>query len=99
MNNKGYTLMEMLLTLVIIASMMTLTLKNTYMFNDDHYKFMNAYLDAQTDSLTSRTNVLLNDDNNIYFNENGHVNMGRSIDIGKYKIVVHLGNGYLTYEQ
>lgn len=99
MNNKGYTLMEMLLTLVIIASMMTLTLKNTYLFNDDHYNFMNAYLNSQVDSLTTRSNVLLEEDNSIYFNENGHVNSGRSIDVGKYTVIVHLGNGYLTYEQ
>lgn len=99
MNKNGYTLIEMLLTLVVIASMLTLTLHNTYMFDSKHYDFMNAYLSKQVDSLTSRNNLVLEEDDSIYFNENGHVNRGQSINIGRYKIIVHLGNGYLTYEQ
>ncbi len=95
MNNRGYTLLNMLLTLMILASMLTMTLKNTSKIETDHLDFINEYLTLLTSSLTERKSNKLYD---ISFNSKGHVNGARTLNFNGHKVVVHLGNGYLTYE-
>lgn len=98
MNNRGNTLLSMILTLMIMASMMTLTLKNNVEVDTSHLRFINNYISTKCDALINKTRIELEEDNSIYFNENGHVNMGQTLNIGKHKVIVHLGNGYLSYE-
>lgn len=96
-NNKGYTLLNMLLTLMILASMLTITLKNTNKIETRHFDFINEYLNAQSISLTERIDNKIND-YNVSFNALGHVNNGKTLNFGIHKVLIHLGNGYITYE-
>ena len=96
-NNRGYTLLNMLLTLMILASMLTMVLKNTSKIETEHLTFINDYLNVWTSSLTERKSNRLND-YDISFNSKGHVNSGRTLNFDRHKVLIHLGNGYLTYE-
>lgn len=99
MNNKndGYTLMMMMLTLMILAAMCTLVLKKETNVDTDYLSFINNYLDKQAYSLTNyqRQEIL---EENITFNKLGHINKANTINKGNHKIIIHIGNGYLTYE-
>lgn len=96
MIKKGFSLLEILLTLVIVSSMLVLTLPFYSDLDLKHLYFLNDYLLKQKDSLISheRNDV----DYGITFNENGRVNQAKTIDINSHKLIVHLGNGYITYE-
>lgn len=96
-NNKGYTLINMLFTLMILASMLTMTLKNVNKIETKHFDFINEYLNTQSISLTERVDNEIND-YNVSFNALGHVNSGKTLNFGIHKVLIHLGNGYLTYE-
>lgn len=97
MTKPGFTLLSVLLTMMIIASVMVLTL-NRYVEVDNEYMFlMNDLLDEQSDALTNYEERNAND-YNVYFNAKGHVNMAQTIHLGRHSVIVHLGNGYLTYE-
>lgn len=96
-DNKGYTLMSMVLTLMVLASMTTLLLKKDTDINIEHLSFINTYLGSQVEALTNYTRIDLNEEG-ITFNKLGHVNRAQTITKGNHDVIVHLGNGYLTYE-
>lgn len=101
MIKKGFSLLEVLLTLVIISSLLVVSISTFSKPNLDYLSFINEYLSTQTNSIVNKnTNELKNDytREHIYFNANGNVNGGRSIEISNRNIVIHLGNGYITYE-
>lgn len=101
MIKKGFSLLEILLTLVVIASLLVLSLSSFTKPNLDYLTFMNNYLLIQSKSLVDRQrNELDNTYSNehISFNENGNVNGARQIEISNHNIIIHLGNGYLSYE-
>lgn len=97
MNNKGFTLLEMILTIFIVTSFFMLMI--TRITNPDlsWIYFSNEYIEKQADSLINRKD---NNMNNylIHFNMNGKVNKAQTIPIGNKSIVIHLGTGYVTYE-
>lgn len=96
-NNKGYTLLSILLVLMMLSSFMVLSLNMFKDFDDSHLIFINNYLNNQADSLTNRSENTIEGSNN-HFNKNGHVAKAESIEIGNHKVIIHLGNGYITYE-
>jgi len=97
MTNKGFTLLSMILTLMIISSCLLLTLKNKNEVSVSHITFMNEYLDLQSDSLLYCSDNYI-DEYGIHFNNKGHINKARTIEIGNHKIILHLGNGYASVE-
>ena len=94
--NKGFTMLQMLISLCLITSLSLLYLNINYTLNFDHYYFMNDYLFVQSKSILSKQEHSY--EKGIRFNSMGHINQGRTIDINKHKVIVHLGNGYVTYE-
>lgn len=98
MNNKGFTMLEVLLTIMITSSMLVLTLDRANSINLDWLYFSNDYLTKQTDSLINKQRNDIND-YSISFNENGKVNKAQTISVGEKRIVIHLGTGYFTYEE
>lgn len=96
-NNKGYTLMMMMLTLMMLTSMLTMILKKDTNIDTSHLSFINNYLNKQAYALTNYERVDLLEEN-ITFNKLGHINKAQTIKKGNHEIIVHLGNGYLTYE-
>ena len=97
MVNKGFTLLEMLLVVMMISSLTLLTLNNFKDLNNDHILFINEYLKTQTEALTKREELSIVE-HGIFFYKSGRVNQARTININSHKIIIHLGNGYLTYE-
>lgn len=97
MNEKGFSLLSMLLVLMVLTSLSLLTIKRAIFLEDKHLSMINDYFDMQIESLTKKQRNSMND-YNIHFNKSGRVNQARSIDINGHHIIIHLGNGYLTYE-
>ena len=97
-NNKGNTLIDMLVVTLIVMACMCLTLRKAISIDSSHYDFMNEYLTAQVSALKNRENTILEADNSIYFNEAGHVNRAGTYYFDNHKVITHIGNGYLTYE-
>ena len=94
--DKGFTLLEILLTIIIISAISLLGLTKYKPYDKKIYSYMSDYLIRQAEALSKREEVLF--DSGIYFNSMGHVNQGRSIRIDGNKMIIHLGNGYVTYE-
>lgn len=94
--SKGFTLLETLLCLMVLTIISLLAL-SVYRTGDySHYEFVDDYLEQQIESLTlGKRNYL---DNGISFNEQGHVNRARTVSFWKRKVIVHLGNGFITIE-
>lgn len=93
---KGFSMLEMLVCMIILSSFLLLTINNTNYLNVDHYSFLNNYLYSQSCSIVDCKQINL--DKGIYFNSMGHVNQARTINIANHNIIIHLGNGYVTYE-
>lgn len=97
MNNKGFSLLETLLTLIIVSGLFVISL-NIFTDPDLSYvSFINEYLTKQKDALLYKEESYI-DNYNIHFNSSGKVNKAQTINIGNKRIVIHLGSGYLTYE-
>lgn len=94
--NKGFTMIEMLLSICIIASLSLLYLNINYHLDLKHYSFLNDYLYKQSLAILNKNDEVY--ENGIRFNSMGHINQGKTIDFLKHKVIVHLGNGYATYE-
>lgn len=94
--NKGFTLLEMLLCLFIISTISLLTITKYSDLNLNHYYFMNDYLLNQSKAINEQKKKYL--DYGISINKQGHINMAKTININGHNIIIHLGNGYLTYE-
>ena len=98
MTNKGFTLLETLLTVLIVTSLTLVTLSRVNNLDLEWIVFSNEYLSLQADSLINKkTNYLDNYD--VHFNENGRVNRAQTIEFRNKKLVIHLGNGYISYEE
>lgn len=98
MTNKGFSLLEVLLTILIVTSLTLVTLSRVNNFNLSWLDFSNKYLYLQTDSLINKNENYV-EGYDIHFNENGRVNRAQTIDFHNKKIVIHLGTGYLSYEE
>ena len=94
--SKGFTLLESLVSVLIITTLMVLSLRNYHGINLDHYLFMNNYVESKSIAIKNYERVDF--ESGISFNEMGHVNMARTIGLNNHSIIIHLGNGYMTYE-
>lgn len=100
MNKKAYGLVSLLVVCVIMSCLSILTLNNFNGVNLDKYYFIDDYLLKQSLAIANNDVEYLNNNygRNIYFNNDGKVNMGQTITFNNGKVVIHIGNGYLTYE-
>lgn len=93
---RGFTLLEMLICIIIVAAMSLLGSFAARDMSLDHLDFVSGYLQAQAQAFTEKRSVHY--ENGISFNAAGNVNQGKSIDKGRHRVVIHLGNGYISYE-
>ena len=94
---KVYILLESIISLIILSCMMLFTINSYKQIDLSHLDFINDFLDKKVDSyINKRRNDV--DNYNIYFNEKGNINIGQTIHLNNHRIIIHLGNGYLTYE-
>lgn len=101
MNKKAFGLASVLIVLLIMTVSMLLVTVNYREVNLDKYVFLNNYLYEQSNSLLNREeNDVYCDEasHDISFNKDGKVNMGQTIEFNNGKVVIHVGNGYITYE-
>lgn len=96
MNKNGYTMVELLLLIAILGIINLISIGNMKNLDMSHYYFMNAYLNKQSSSI--RNYQKENGDDDIYFNSMGRVNKAKTVHFDKHKVIIHLGNGYITYE-
>ena len=94
MIKKGYSLLEILLTMCLISSLLLLSINKTQELDLSAYYYLNDYLLSQSDAICDKVDVSYK--NGISFNSMGHVNQARTIDLNKHSIIVHLGTGYAT---
>ena len=97
MTNKGFSLLSVILVLFVISSFLVLTINNYVQFDDSYLVFINDYLYKQNDSIVNRRRNNINEIGNS-INSTGHINRAQTINKGNHKIILHIGNGYLTYE-
>jgi prepilin-type N-terminal cleavage/methylation domain-containing protein len=94
--NKGYTILEMLICMCIISLLLFVSLRNNKGINLEHYEFMNKYLLTQSQAILDKEDKVL--EKGVYFYPMGKVNQARTIEFNNHKVIIHLGNGYITYE-
>ncbi|MDO4197736.1 MAG: hypothetical protein Q4D13_01940 [Erysipelotrichaceae bacterium] len=87
---------ELLVLLIFVMAATVLSLSNYHELNMEHYYFMNEYLLNQSISINEYTDIPM--DHNVYFNSMGRVRNGDTIHFDTHSVIVHLGNGYITYE-
>ena len=92
--DKGFTLLEMLISLMIIALSGLITLSFNPHLNLDHYYYMNDYLETLNDCFTSKKGDVF--EGGIYINSDGHVRQAKTIDFSSHQVIIHLGNGYAS---
>ena len=101
MNKKAYGLSSVLIILLIMTAFTCLVCSNYHDINLDKYAFLNNYLYEQSLSILNKEerDVYSSMSNhNVYFNKDGKVNMGQTVSFNNGDVVIHVGNGYVTYE-
>ncbi len=96
MNNRAYTLLEMLLAVFICLTLSLFTLRSYVEPSYEAYYFMNDYYEAFCKSLVYHQSQRV--DKTYYFNESANINRGGSLNIAGHSLIIHLGNAYLFYE-
>ena len=100
---NGYVLVEMLLVMMLTSVMTVLYLPRSRDINCDDYIFINDYFKKLSISMISNEKTYPDDSRienkyPIYFSNNGNINQAQTIKGNRHQIILHLGNGYLTYE-
>ena len=103
MRVKGYLMLEMLVVLMIISTALMIYLPRISMFDYTDYRYGNNLVLTKSEAMRNRKEMIINDAGlslrfPLYFTANGNVNQAQTIVGNKYNLIVHLGNGYLTYE-
>jgi len=104
MIKKGYTLLELLVVMIVLSGLFLLTLNRDITLNLDQYYLASDILVKESQAILNHERQEIDDyynqylKGNLYINENGHINRAQTIDFDNHKIIVHIGNGYLTYE-
>lgn len=99
--NKGFTLLEMLIVLLVISSFSFYTLSNQITVSDryEKYSIVSDIAKCQNDAIFNRlTEDYINSDvysdYDIYFNGRGNSNMAQTINVkDKYELIISLGSG------
>ena len=99
MRHDGYLLGELLVVIMIMAFVCLLYLPKYPEVDFSDQVFINEYLRIQAEAMSSYSKVYMDNDMSsipIYFSAMGNVNQGQTIS-GDKSIIIHLGNGYITY--
>lgn len=95
-SKKGFSMLEILASLILISALMLISINNTGNINLDHYYFMNDYVETQSKAILEKKDFALS--HGVRFNSMGRVNQARTIDFKNHKVIVHLGSGYAMCE-
>ncbi len=98
-NKKGFTLLEMLVVLSILALFSILIIPKSIEL--PQYDFMYNYYKIQSDALVERTDQTYHFDfypYQIRFNHLGHVESAQSWQLNNHLFIVELGCGRLVYK-
>lgn len=101
MNKNGFTLMQMVVTLMIVSSMFVLSISKISIPSQEYHYFISDYLYNQAYALSNYERVnFKNDYSNIEisFNERGSVNQGQSFNVENRLIVIRPATGNIRYE-
>lgn len=101
MNKNGFTLIQMVLSLMIVSTLFVLSISNFSMPSQEYHYFISDYLYNQAYALSNYERVnYKNDYSNveINFNERGSVNQGQSFNIDNRLIVIRPSTGNIRYE-
>jgi len=104
MIKKGYTLLELLIVMIVLSGLFLIALNRDITLNLDQYYLASDILVKESEAILNHEKQEIDDyykqylRNDLYVNENGHINKAQTIDFDNHKIIVHIGNGYLTYE-
>lgn len=94
---RGYTLLEMILVVWIMAMVSTFTLTIRIPSSSEFTLFEHQYLNAQIQALAKKKSIFLKTPQSnvarLSFNANGNVNQAQTIQINKTKFIVQLGMG------
>lgn len=101
MQTKGFALLDVLITIIILSTFILLCSISQIKIDEDYYSFESNYLLKQSEAMLQNETIEFND--NIRFNEKGNVNHARTIHFSShYKIhdvIVELGGGRLVYKK
>lgn len=98
MSIKGFTLLEMMITLCIMSIFLMITLIERTKVDEDYYAFSSHYLYTQSEAIRKGQKEYI-DENHISFNSLGNVNKAQTIQFSNNKkIIVELGGGRLAYK-
>ncbi len=89
---KGYSLLEMLICLMMVSSFSMLSLRLSRLRQPDCYYFLNECMLEQSEAMKLRSDRVFKE--GIRFNSMGHINMARTVQFYEKKITLNLGNGY-----
>lgn len=93
---------ELLVVIVVLAFLCIFYLPQYPQVDFKDYRFMNDYLYTQSVAMSSKERTEMENDTiapfPIYFSKTGNVNQAQTITGELFQIIIHLGNGYLTYE-
>lgn len=93
---KGFAMLEMLICMIIVSALLLISIRNNNTLYLDHLYFIDDYLLKQSEAIKSKENVQIGE--GLYFNSMGHVNKAKTIHFQNHNVIVHLGNGYVSYE-
>ena len=99
MRHDGYLMGELLVVIMIMSFVCLLYLPTYPEVDFSDQVFINEYLRTQAEAMASYSQVYMDNDMSstpIYFSTMGNVNQGQTIS-GSKAIIIHLGNGYITY--
>ncbi len=99
MRSEGYLMGELLVVMMITAFVCLLYLPKYPEVDLSDQVFINDYLRTQAEAMASYSQTYMDNDMSsipIYFSVMGNVNQAQTIN-GNKAIVIHLGNGYITY--
>ena len=85
-------MLEMLICLMMIASLSLLGLSFHGYLVPEHYYFLNDLMLSQSEALLQRREQTFQ--NGIRYNSMGHIDMARTLEFSKQKITLNLGSGY-----
>lgn len=93
-NNKGFSILEMLVCMCFLSIATLLTVSQSSNLDLSHCYFLDDYLCKQSEAIVNREDITVG--KGIRFNNMGHVNQARTVDFDNHSIVIHLGSGYAT---
>ena len=93
---KAFTMTGLLVSLLVLSSLLVMSLPLFSVKNTDHYHFIGDYLSAEIESYTDKKAVEVGE--GLHFNRDANINVGKTIYFGNHKVIIHLANGYLTYD-